>query len=136
MGRLEMRLSVWTQRLKHNYRINGEVWIVSLWKFMPHLRGRVVRLGIALILLCCNCGCHMFKPHCKDTLPTFLLQIIVIVIYAFCLIRYITDPVKPGLFYKHICNYLIKSLTNSLFGNIFKTLSFPNHKSYGAYFKK
>ena len=41
---------------------------------------------------------------------------------------YLTDPVLPGLFYKHLLNWLNHSL--NVCGKIFKTPSLPNHKSY------
>ena len=46
----------------------------------------------------------------------------------------LTDPVKPGLFYKHLCDYFIYSFINYiiLLFSIFKTLSIPNYKSWGA----
>ena len=47
---------------------------------------------------------------------------------------YLTYPVEPGLFYIHLCHSLIHSLINQviLSFRIFKTLSIPNRKIWGA----
>ena len=49
-------------------------------------------------------------------------------------VRYLTDPVQPGLFYKHLYDSLIHSFIQllMLFSQIFQTSQIPNRQSQRA----